>query len=98
MILGMLFIVFVSYILAYNSGYYELSNSKKAIITNEKKEEFERDLENNQVVDIKNYLGDEYVDYSSSMSRVGSSLSNSLNNFIESGLSEFIGSISKLFV
>ena len=97
-ILGMLFVVFVSYIIAYNSGYYELSNSKRAIIVDEKKDEFEKDVLNKEDVEIKDYLSDDFVDYSSSLSKVGSGLSNVLDNFIERGLGEFINTIGKLFV
>ena len=97
-ILGMLFVVFISYIIAYNSGYYEMSNLKKARITEEKKEEFERDVKNSENVEIKDYLSDEYIDYSSTMSKVGNRLSNSIDKFIEGGLSDFLNTIGKLFM
>ena len=97
-IMGMLFIVFVSYIIAFNSGYYEMSNLRRARITEEKKEEFESDVKNGKNVEVKDYISDDYIDYSSTMSKVGSSLSNSINKFIENGLSDFFGNISKLFV
>jgi hypothetical protein len=97
-ILGMLFVIFVSYIIAYNSGYYEMSNLRRAKITEEKKEEFENDVKNGENVEIKDYISDDYIDYSSAMSKVGSSLSNSINKFVESGLSDFFNTLGRLFV
>ena len=97
-ILGMLFTIFVSYIIAYNSGYYEMSNLRRARIVEEKKEEFEEDIKNNENVEIKDYISDDYIDYSSTMSKVGNSLSNSNNKFIETGLSDFINTVGKLFM
>ena len=97
-ILGMLFVVFISYIIAFNSGYYEFSNYRKATITNEKMNEFEMDVKNNENIDVKDYLNNDYVDYSSVMSKVGNSVANTLNNFIENGLSSFFSGLSRLFV
>ena len=97
-IMGMLFIVFVSYIIAYNSGYYEMSNLRRARITEEKKEEFESDVKKGENVEIKDYISDDYIDYSSAMSKVGNSLSNSIDKFIETTLSDFFTTLGKLFV
>ena len=97
-ILSILFIIFVSYMIAYNSGYYDLEVSKKTLLTQEKLEEFENDIKNEESVDIKNYLTSDYKDYSTPISKVGSNLSASLNNFIENSLGEFFNSLTKLFI
>ncbi len=97
-ILSILFIIFVSYIIAYNSGYYELEVSKKARLTEEKLNEFEDDVRNNLDVELKDYISDDYIDYSSAMSKVGNNLSSVVNNFIENGLTDFFNTLGKLFI
>ena len=97
-IMGSLFIIFVSYVIAYNSGYYELSNSRKAIVTDERIEEFEKDISKGENVDIKNYISNDSIDYSSKMSKVGNNISNVINNFIENGLGDLANVLGKLFI
>lgn len=50
--------MFVSLLIAYESGYYETKMSNRAILTKEAMEQFESDVENGEVVDIKDYLKD----------------------------------------
>ena len=97
-IIGMLFIIFISYIIAFNSGYYEFNNYKKATITQEKIDEFENDVKDGKNIDSKDYISNDYIDYSSKMSKVGSGISSAINKFIESGLSDFFSALGRLFV
>ena len=97
-ILSIIFIIFVSLSIAYESGYYEANISRKSKITQEKIEEFERDVKEGKEVDLKDYIDNDYVDYSSKVSKIGSKISNSIDNFMESGLSNFFDVISKLFM
>ena len=96
-ILSIFFFIFLAYSLAYDSGYYEANVSKKSKITEEKLQEFEQDVKSGNNIDIKDYVENDYVDYSSSMSKVGSKLSTSIDSFLEQGLGDFFNLLSKLF-
>ena len=98
MILGILFLIFMSYNIAYESGYYESNVSRKSKITQEKLKEFEQDVKENKEVDIKDYVDNDYIDYSSSMSNLGNTISSSINNFIEGGLGNVFDFFGKLFI
>lgn len=98
LILGSLFIVFVAFIIAYNSGYYEANISRKSKITEEKLQEFEQDVKDGKEIDVKDYIENDYVDYSSSMSKLGNKLSSSIDSFMDSGLNDFFKLLEKLFV
>ena len=97
-VLFTLFIIFLAYILAYNSGYYEANISRKSKITEEKLQEFEQDVKDGKEIDIKNYVENDYVDYSSSLSKLGNKLSSSIDTFMDSGLSDFFEFLGKLFM
>ena len=52
-------IIFLIYISSYyiaNNGYYEYSMQQRTILTNQKIKEFEKDIKDNNDIDIKNYL------------------------------------------
>ena len=96
-ILSSFFIVFLAYYLAYSSGYYEAKVTRKTILTKEKIDEFESDVKNNKEIDIKNYVNNDYVDYSSSISKIGNKISSGIDSFMDGGVSEFFDFLSKLF-
>ena len=96
-ILSILFILFVSLIIAYDSGYYEANISRKSKITSEKIREFEEDVKEGKDIDITDYVENDFVDYSSPMSKVGSKLSSSIDNFMNNGFSDFFNFVSRLF-
>ena len=97
-ILITLFIIFSAYMLAYNSGYYEANISRKSKITEEKLQEFEKDVKEGKEIDVKDYVQSDYVDYSSSLSKLGNRLSSSIDNFMDNGLSDFFEFLGKLFI
>ncbi len=90
-------LIFSALYIALESGYYENKVSKKATITAEKIEEFEEDVAKGNAVDIKEYLKDDYVDYSSKVSKAGISVSNSIDSFMTDGIGKIIKVLDKLF-
>ena len=96
-ILSTLFLIFVAYTLAYESGYYEANISKKSHITEEKLQEFESDVKEGKEIDVKDYIDNDFVDYSSSMSKIGNKLASSIDSFMDSGLTDFFNFLGKLF-
>ncbi len=97
-ILSTLFIIFVAYMVAYNSGYYEANMSRKSKITEEKLQEFEQDVKDGKEIDIKDYVENDFVDYSSSFSKLGNKFSSSIDTFMDSGLSDFFEFLGRLFM
>lgn len=66
-------ITILIYISAYyvsSSGYYEYRLQEKTVLTNDKIKEFERDVKNNEYIDIKDYLVTEEVDYSNKITNL----------------------------
>ena len=96
-ILGLLFIIFVSLVIAYDSGYYEANISRKSKITESKIKEFETDVKEGKEIDIKDYIESDFKDYSSPMSKVGSKLSSSIDDFMNNGFTNFFTFVSRLF-
>lgn len=77
-LLGLLFLVFIIIYYSSNSRYYEYSNHKKILITNEKINEFEKDINEGKNVNINDYIKDESKDYSNNITRVGDFISNNI--------------------
>ena len=92
-----LFIIYISYSLALENGYYETKVKQKTILTDEKIEEFENDIKQGKEIDVKDYTVEDYHDYSSFLSKAGQDLSLGLENFITKGIGEFVAVVSKLF-
>ena len=79
--LGLLLVLFIFFLIIYcssNSKYYEYSNYKKVIITNEKIEQFEKDINEGKDVNINDYIKDESKDYSNNVSKVGDFIGNNI--------------------
>lgn len=95
--LSISFVIFVSYYIAFESGYYEVNISRKTIITEEGKREFEQDIKDGKEIDIKKYVNNDYVDYSSPFSRLGSNISNTVDKIMGGEVLDIFEDISKLF-
>lgn len=91
-----LFVVFIALYIALESGYYETKISNKVSLTEEKIQEFENDVQNGVAIDVKDYLEDDYVDYSSKMSDTGAKVSKNIESFMTKGINkifDFLGSL-----
>ena len=78
----LIIIIIISFIASYiiaSSGYYEYTIQQKTIITNEKIKEFEKDIKNNENIDLKNYLEEETNDYSNKITTLVYNISDSSN-------------------
>ena len=91
------FLVFIALYVALESGYYDIKMGRKATITEEKLQEFESDVKNGKEVDLKDYLTDDYIDYSSGMSRFGSKIGSSLDKLMDGGIDGFLNLLGSLF-
>ena len=55
-----LFIIFLLNLYSLNNGYYESKINKKTKLTQENINIFEKDIKNNEYIDIKNYIQNKY--------------------------------------
>ncbi len=91
------FVIYVALLIAYESGYYTSRMSNKATLTKEAMEKFENDVASGEIVDIKNYLEDDNVDYSNNITKIGNKVSNSISKIMTEGLSGIFGALKGLF-
>ena len=95
--LFILFVFYVAIFISVENGYYEKQNAKKTIITEEKMKEFEEDVRNNEDVDIKDYLVEEYKDYSSPTSKLAVNLSTGMEKVMNKCINSTVSLLKKLF-
>ena len=91
------FLVFLAYYIAFSSGYYEAKVTRKSTITEEKLEEFESDVKDGKEVDLKDYINNDFTDYSSPVSKLGNGLSSGIDAFMGGGVTDFFNMLGSLF-
>lgn len=74
----LLFIIFLIIYFSSKTSYYEYSNHKKVLITNDKINKFEKDINEGKNVNINDYIKDESKDYSNNLTRLGDFISNNI--------------------
>ena len=86
-----LFFVFLTLHIAGLTGYYEYELHKKVVLTDDKIAQFEQDVAQGNMVDLKDYLTEEEVNYSTNISKAGLYLSDNfsiiLKNTVEAAFS-----------
>ena len=93
-ILFLLFIVFMGLYIANESGYYESKIREDVTITEKGIQEFERKVQAGEEVDMKSFLNNNKVDYSSKMSTLGDNITDNLETIIDES-SKVVKSILK---
>ncbi len=96
-VLAVLFLVYIAITIAYKSGYYENKISNRATMTKEAMEKFEEDLQNGEMVDVKNYLKEDKIDYSNKVTKVGNKLSKGISEVMTNGISGLFKVLKGLF-
>lgn len=96
-VLFALFIVFISLNIAYESGYYESKARNRTTLTREAMEQFENDVLNGKMVDVKDYLVKEDKDYSNAVTKLGNKVTNGLSEFMIKGISGIFDVLKGLF-
>lgn len=95
-----LVILFISFIIMYISkekGLYEIKTYNKTVLTKESMLKFESDVEKGLNVSIKDYVSDDYKDYSNIVTKTGSSLNKLVETFMNDGIKKTLKVISHLF-
>lgn len=96
-ILSLLFIMYLALFISLHTGYYEKTVRDRTLMTEEKIKEFEEDVANNMIVDIKDYLPEE-KDYSNFFTNSANSLSNVLSNILDNNAENVWDFIKSLFI
>jgi archaellum component FlaF (FlaF/FlaG flagellin family) len=87
-VLLILFIIFLCIFISSISGYYEYSNNKKTVFTEDKIKQFEKDVAEGKNVNINDYLKTESKDYTNNITNMGDGVSEFINdsvNFVLKG-------------
>ena len=82
-LLIILFFIFFAFYIALVSGYYPSRVQKKALVTNEKLQAFENDLNKDDNVIRKTGYIEEDINYSNFVTKTGSALTNTLGKIID---------------
>lgn len=83
-----LFLLFISLYISQATGYYKYEDYKKTTLTNKAIERFEKDLDNNEEIDLNNYIEKE-----KNYSNVYSSLGLKTSNIIEKSFNKVMNYI-----
>lgn len=96
-IIFLFFLVYVALLIAYESGYYETKAGNKATLTKEAMEQFEQDVQNGEMVDVKDYIVQEQKDYSNGITKIGNKISDGISDVMTKGLSGLFDALKGLF-
>ena len=97
MVILVLFVIFLILYISKEAGYYDYKAHNKAVLTKEAIEQFESDVESGKNVVIKDYLVDEYVDYSNLVTDLGYNTGNLIESFMNKGIRNTLKVFKTLF-
>lgn len=95
--LGILFFIYISLYIALESGYYETKVATKTSLTEESIKKFEQDIKEGKPIDLESYTYDEKKDYSNNTTDVAIFLSEKVEKFMSTGITDFFDVIKTLF-
>lgn len=95
--LTIMIIIFSALYIAMESGYYDTKLGMRVELTEEKIKEFENDIKNGKEIDVKDYLKEDFKDYSNKVSRAGMGVAGSTEKFMTKGIMEIFKFIGTLF-
>jgi len=96
LILGVCFFAYISLYVLNVTGYYDGNLRRKVVFTEKQIEEFEKDVERGETVDLKNYLSEQNKNYTNKASRLGYTISSSVDSFLNKGIKSILGIIGKV--
>ena len=96
-ILTFFFIIYVALFISLHTGYYEKKVRDHTLMTEEMINQFENDIQNNVVIDIKDYLPEE-KDYSNVFTKSANTLSKGLKSVLDDRVTGVWNVIKSLFI
>lgn len=91
-----LFFTFLTLYIAGLSGYYEYELHKRVVLTEDKIEKFESDIKEGKNIDLKDYLIEEEVNYSTNLSKTGLYLSDNFSKIVKNTVEASFSFINRL--
>lgn len=91
-----LFIAYITIYISQKSGYMDFQNYKKSYLTQEKIEQFEKDIKAGKKVDLTQYSDTDKKNYSNTISNAGYSLSSSISGLVNKGVVGLFETVAKL--
>lgn len=91
-----LLIAFIALYISDKTGYYEVNERKKAVLTEEKIKQFEEDIKNGKNVDLETYLENTKVNYNNKTSRLGLFLSDKIGEYVRDGIEVAFGALNEI--
>ncbi|MBQ9181314.1 MAG: hypothetical protein IJ134_01560 [Bacilli bacterium] len=94
------FTLFITYIALYFSGttgYYDYSNYKKTVLTNEKIKQFEQDVKEGKELNLENYLESTSKDYNNKTSSLGLNVSKKIGDGANVAIDYIFKFLNKMF-
>ena len=96
-VLLFMFIAFLIMYVSKEAGYYEYKAYTKSKLTEESIKKFESDIESGKDVSLKDYVVDDYVDYSNFVTKAGSNIGNNIEKFMNEGIKNTLKFLGALF-
>ncbi|MBE6148834.1 MAG: hypothetical protein E7167_05060 [Firmicutes bacterium] len=96
-ILTVLFIIYVALFISLHTGYYDKMVRDKTLMTEEMLREFENDVANNVVIDLKDYLPPQ-EDYSNFFTKSATTISSTIGNLLDNKAQNVWEFIKSLFI
>ncbi len=96
LIITILIVLFLGLYYADSIGYYDVLEHKKAMLTNTKIEEFEKDIQEGKPVDTKKYLEDIEINYRNNLTTTCSNISSKVTTYFKDGIESIFNIIDKL--
>ena len=91
------FIFFLVIYFANETGYYEYKIYTKTKLTEESIKNFEEDIKNNKNTSQKDYIIEEYQDYSNKLTKTGSKIGSFIEKMIHKTIKKSLEILSDLF-
>ena len=91
-----LFFAFLTLYAAGLSGYYEYELHKRVVLTEDKIAAFEADVASGKEVDLKDYLSEEEINYSTNLSEAGLYLSDNFSTILKNTVDAAFAFLNRL--
>ena len=82
--------------MAYQTGYYEIEERKKVVLTEEAIKKFEEDVANGKNIDLDDYIGETKKNYNNTTSKFGLFLSQKIGEYAAAGIQNTFKFLDKM--
>lgn len=83
-----LFVIFITVYISQATGYYDYQQHRQVELTNDKIKQFEEDVKEGKVINVKNYLDDSAKTYHNGISKLGLRFSKTVSASAKKGLNK----------